>query len=63
MNKIKRIPLMVVWLLVLAIAFTFVKYDWIIFAEARASFVATLIIVGPLLAACNSEFKFWVHNK
>ena len=63
MNNIKRIPLMVIWLLVVTIAFTFVRYDWIIFAEGRGMFVAVLITVGPLLAACNSELKFWVHNK
>lgn len=63
MNKIKRIPLMVIWFITLVIAFTFVKYNWIVFEAGRAIFVAVLITIGPLLAACNSELKFWVYKK
>lgn len=63
MNNIKRIPLLVMWLFVLVIAFTFVKYNWIMFTVARLSFAATFLIIGPLLVAANCELKFWCYKK
>lgn len=62
-NKLKHIPIAVIWSIFMVVSFTFVDYTWILETFPRFMFVVLVIIGGGVCTAINSDFKFWVPKK
>jgi hypothetical protein len=63
MNKLKRIPVAIIWSICTALAFTFVNYEWIMNPLGRAMYVTLAGLGAVIITICNSELKFWYPKK
>lgn len=63
MNKLKRVPIAIVWLIAMLVSFTFVDYTWVTLVSGRLIFTVTVLCGGFILSAANSDLKFWVPKK
>lgn len=62
-NVIKRVPISIVWLIIMIISFTFVNYEWITTSAGRFSFVLITFSGGLIATAANSDLNFWKYEK
>lgn len=59
MQNFKKLPISVVWLLLMILTFTFVDYTWIFSAAARMFFALVSLVGAGVLTAMNHDLKFW----
>ena len=62
-NKLKRVPIAIITLIMTTLVFTFVQYDWIFSMSGRFFFTTVVIVVGGFLSAMNYDLKFWKPEK
>ena len=63
MNKIMKLPISVVWVLLMLIVFTFVEPTWIFETFLRGAFCVISIIGGGLLTGMNGDLGFWEYHE
>lgn len=63
LNNMKRVPICLMWTLLMIITFTFVDYEWITVGIARGMFVLFVLIGGACVTGMNHDFQFWVYKK
>lgn len=59
MTNFKKLPISVVWLLLMILTFTFVDYTWIFSAAARMVFALVSLVGAWVATAMNHDLKFW----
>jgi len=62
-NNMKRIPVALMWTMLVAIMFFFVDYTWITDSWTRGMFCVIVLIGGGFVTAINGDTKFWVYKK
>lgn len=62
MNKLKRVPIAIIWFVFTVFAFTFIDYTWITDTFARFMFIVVVVAGGLISSAMNATLKFWKYK-
>lgn len=63
LNNMKRVPVALMWMIILTMIFFFVDYTWITDAFTRGMYCVLVLIGGGFVTAINGDTKFWVYKK